>query len=109
MKSMIRLKELRCEHKLSQGSLAKKIGSSQKAIDYWEKGKAQPTLGFLIQIADVLNCSIDFLCGREDEFGVVNIDSNLSGEEQLLFALFRKCSLEDKNEIINFVKFKLNS
>lgn len=106
MKSMIRLKELRCENKLSQTSLANKIGSSQKAVDYWEKGKAQPTLGFLMQMADVLHCSIDYLCGREDDYGVINLDSNLSNEEQILFSLFRRCTKEQRNEIIEFAKFK---
>ena len=36
------IKELRTERGLSQAALAKEIGVSQKAIDYWERGINEP-------------------------------------------------------------------
>ncbi|MDE6618003.1 MAG: helix-turn-helix domain-containing protein, partial [Clostridiales bacterium] len=82
---MLRIKTLRKEQSLSQRALAQKIGSSQKSIDYWEKEKAEPTAKFICALADCFGCSTDFLLGREDDFGNVNVQSDLSaGENKLL-------------------------
>ena len=37
-----RIKELREEHFLSQKALAQRVGVTQKAIDFWEKGQNEP-------------------------------------------------------------------
>lgn len=54
MKIAERLKELRQEHNLSQSALAKEIGVSQKAIDYWERGVNEPKATYIIKMADFL-------------------------------------------------------
>ena len=42
MSISVRIKELRKELNISQQQLAKAIGVSQKAIDFWEKGINEP-------------------------------------------------------------------
>ena len=42
-----KIKELRTENGLSQGALAKQIGVSQKAIDYWERGINEPKASYM--------------------------------------------------------------
>ncbi len=61
-----RLKELRIEHGLSQAALAKIIGVSQKAIDYWEREINEPKATYIILLADYFMVSTDFLLGREN-------------------------------------------
>ena len=61
-----RLKELRQEHNLSQSALAKEIGVSQKAIDYWERGVNEPKATYIIKMADFFDISTDYLLGREN-------------------------------------------
>ena len=60
-----RLKELRTEKNLSQASLAKAIGVSQKAIDYWERGINEPKATYIIGLAKYFGVSCDYILGQE--------------------------------------------
>ncbi|MDE5721972.1 MAG: helix-turn-helix domain-containing protein [Clostridia bacterium] len=102
---MLRLKSMRTEHNLSQKALAQKIGSSQKAVDYWEKGSSEPTARFIIALSDCFGCSADYLLGREDDYGNINIDSDLSEEEKSLLNLYRSFGEGEKKELLRFAKF----
>lgn len=61
-----RIKELRQEKNLSQSVLAQKIGVSQKAIDYWERGINEPKATYIVRLADFFDISTDYLLGREN-------------------------------------------
>ncbi len=61
-----RLKELRAENKLSQMKLAKLIGVTQKAIDFWEKGLNEPKASYIISLAQFFKVSTDYLLGLEN-------------------------------------------
>ncbi len=58
------IKELRKERNISQALLAKNIGVSQKAIDYWERGVNEPKASYIVKLADYFGVSADFLLGR---------------------------------------------
>ena len=58
------IKELRLDKNLSQDGLAKIIGVSQKAIDYWERGVNEPKASYIIKLADFFEVSADYLLGR---------------------------------------------
>ena len=58
------IKELRLERNLSQAALAKAIGVSQKAIDYWERGMNEPKASYILALADFFGVSCDELLGR---------------------------------------------
>lgn len=62
----MRLKTLREERGLSQQSLAKEIGVSQKAIDFWERGINEPKASYLIKLAEYFGVSVDYLLGRTE-------------------------------------------
>lgn len=62
----LRLKELRVERGLSQLNLAKQIGVSQKAIDYWERGINEPKASYIISLCDYFGISADYLLGRSE-------------------------------------------
>ncbi|MBQ3213550.1 MAG: helix-turn-helix transcriptional regulator [Clostridia bacterium] len=61
-----RIYELRKQINLSQSELAKNIGASQKAIDFWEKGINEPKASYIISLAKFFDVSADFLLGLED-------------------------------------------
>ena len=61
-----RIKELRKNLNISQQQLAKEIGVSQKAIDFWEKGINEPKASFIINLAIFFNVSTDYLLGLEE-------------------------------------------
>ena len=58
--------ELRQELGISQQELAKRVGVSQKAVDFWEKGINEPKASYIISLAKVFNVSADFLLGLEN-------------------------------------------
>lgn len=61
-----RIKTLRAEKGLSQAKLAKAIGATQKAIDFWEKGINEPKASYIINLAKYFCVSTDYLLGIED-------------------------------------------
>ncbi len=61
-----RLKTLRTEKGISQAKLAKEIGATQKAVDFWEKGINEPKASYIISLAKFFCVSADFLLGIED-------------------------------------------
>ena len=61
-----RIKELRLERGISQAELAKNIGVSQKAIDYWEREVNEPKASYIIALCDFFLVSADYLLGRSE-------------------------------------------
>ena len=71
MKFEERLLHARKIRGMNQEALAEKIGVSRQAVSKWETGDAQPDYTKLIALADALEVSLDYLCGR-DEVSVNN-------------------------------------
>ena len=59
MKLGERIKELRIEKSLSQMQLAKIVGVSQKAIDYWERSVNEPKASYVIALVKTFDVSFD--------------------------------------------------
>ena len=54
-----KIKELRLEKSISQAELAKQIGVSQKATDYWERSINEPKIGYVILLVKFFDISFD--------------------------------------------------
>lgn len=54
-----KIKELRTEMKLSQEQLGKKVGVSQKAVDYWERNVNYPKVIYIIMLVRVFGVDFD--------------------------------------------------
>ena len=54
-----KIKELRMEKGWSQNCLAKTIGVSQKAIDYWERNVNEPKASYIIALVKAFELSYD--------------------------------------------------
>ena len=61
-----RLKELRTARKISQTTLAKKLGASQSMVTKWDTGKREPTQLSLLKVAEYFGVTVDYLLGRTD-------------------------------------------
>lgn len=92
------LKGLREERGLTQKNIADACKVSPTCICQLETGSRSPTGSTLLSLADFFNCSIDYLLGREDDFGNItihtekpaeNIFDGLSAREQKLIEQFR--------------------
>ncbi len=61
-----RLKELRKQNKLTQKVLGMEANVSEDCISDWERGKSEPSLQDLINLAVTLNTTIDYLVGKDE-------------------------------------------
>lgn len=75
------LKGLREERGLTQKNIADACKVSPTCICQLETGSRSPTGSTLLSLADFFNCSIDYLLGREDDFGNITrqTDAPFSG------------------------------
>ena len=74
------LKKYRKENKLTQDDLAKRLNVSRSAISYYEKGTVEPSIYFLINLANEMNCSIDNLFGFNRDVSI-GLPPNLTKED----------------------------
>jgi len=61
-----RIYELRIEKALSQQALAKEIGVTQKAINFWEQEINEPKASYIIKLSLFFGVSTDYILGLED-------------------------------------------
>ena len=61
-----RIYQLRRERKMSQAELAKRIGVTQKAIDFWEKSINEPKATYIVKLAEFFNVTCGYILGAED-------------------------------------------
>ena len=61
-----RLKELRKQNELTQKALSLIAEVSEDSISDWERGKSEPCIQDLINLAVALNTTIDFLVGKDN-------------------------------------------
>ena len=102
---MLRIKQLRNEFDMSQRALAAKLNCSQKAVDLWEKGITEPKADIVIALANIFECTSDYLLGREDDVGSVNVMRELSENEKEILAVYSKLSKQAQAELINFGRY----
>ena len=103
---MHRIKELRIAAGLSQKEIAEKIGVTRSTISDWETKRSEPNVLQLTKVADLFNCSIDYLVGRENDFGVVEVvveNQSLTTLEGELLSLFRKLDVHAQNKAIGYL------
>lgn len=97
------LKELRKEHELTQKQLATKINLIEQTYQGYEQGRTEPSIATLIRLADIFECSIDYLVGRATVLDVVNITSDLSAQQKELLQNFDKLNTEGKARLLGYL------
>lgn len=105
-----KLKELRGEKGLTQDQLAAKSNLSHGCIAMLELGKRAPTGVTLLALSDALECSVDYLLGREDDFGNVTVQTagtQLTTDEEKLLATYRKLTEKNKMHVSAYAQVRL--
>lgn len=67
MKVNERIKEQRKKMRYTQKELADKVCVSSQVISNWERGYTEPSADDVNKLAEILNCSTDYLLGRTTE------------------------------------------
>lgn len=63
---MKRLKSLRQKHGLTQAELGEKLGVNQNTVSNWESGKRNADFPNLSKLAEIFNCTTDYLLEVSD-------------------------------------------
>lgn len=79
-----RLRQERQKRGLKQTDMAEVLHIPKSSLCYYESGKAVPSLDKTYQLADILNLSLDFLCGR-DNYRIQAIETKKDLAEVLLY------------------------
>ncbi len=104
---MLKIKELRENLKLTQEDLAKKLGYVRTCVSSWESNRTQPNIDDLKKLSAIFGCTVDYLIGNENEYGIVTAQSSaltLTKEESEMLATFKLLTLEEQYQAIGFVK-----
>lgn len=72
-----KIRDLRKQKRLSQTELGKYIGVSQTTVTAWEKGRAEPSSGYLSKLADYFNVTTDYLLGRPEKQNEAQTEQDL--------------------------------
>lgn len=100
----IRLRELRLAKGLTQKEVATAINVSPQSYGYYENWVNKPDPETLIKLADLFECSIDYLLGRENDFGVSIKNYNLTSSQSELLSTFNLLSSDDQNKVLGYIK-----
>lgn len=102
---MKRIRELRKEKNITMKQLGEVIGVAESTISLYENGKRQPDNDTLQKLADYFCTTTDYLLGRTDEPTANSLDKQLEGVDFALWGEVHDLTDEEKQDIINFVKF----
>ena len=103
-----RLKQLRLSKKMTQGTLAKKLGVSVSTVGMYERGQRNPDNEMLIKISKVFSVSVDVLLGvRELSCEANDIitemkEKIMSSDELSLYGV--PLNLEDRERLLNAIE-----
>lgn len=80
------LKKLRTERAFTQETVAAKLGIKRETYSHYENNKREPSVRLLLQLADLFQVSIDYLCGRTTDR---NLHTEIDSDERLLIVHYR--------------------
>lgn len=92
----LQLRRLRRSKRLTQEDLASKIGQTARVLGAWEREETALPLDEAARIADVLECTLDELAGRDFQPN----DNSLTSDESNLVGIFRESNAQGKASIM---------
>ncbi|MBQ9713705.1 MAG: helix-turn-helix domain-containing protein [Clostridia bacterium] len=108
------LKNLRLDKNLTQYELAKHLNIGQATIAGYESGAREPRIGILVEYANFFECSVDYLIGREDDFGNILIPpikekavQSISSDENRLLKIYRDLNAKNRIHVISYAEIRL--
>lgn len=106
----MRIKELRKNYNLTQLELARKIGVNQTNIYDWEKGRTEPSICYLDKLATAFDVSVDYLIGREDDFGnIKKSDVEIDKTTKELLKILSTFNERQKERVLAYAEGVLES
>lgn len=100
MSDLSNMFRLIAERGLTAKKVADETGISTGNISDWKSGRSSPSVLKLAQIADFLDCSMDFLVGRTNRPVVI---SEMREEDQELLSAFHKLDEKDRYKALGYI------
>lgn len=88
----------------NQSLLAEYTKIPKTTINGWLTTEREPNSRQLINLANYFQCSIDYLIGRENDIGLIEIKNDLTPDETELITIYKKLNYQNKNQLIGFAK-----
>lgn len=101
-----RIKERRKELNLTQLDIKSKVGISSGNISDIERGNRLPAASTLVQLAEVLECSVDYILTGISPSSEISFLSVQGESAKKLVNLFLTLSPEDQDELIMIAQIK---
>lgn len=93
-----RIKALREVKGITQAELAKKLGVTRSSVNAWELGISVPSTQYIVELAELLGVSTDFLLSVNDS-ATVKIEGLTDEDVKLVYMLIEH--LREKNQLQN--------
>lgn len=91
------LKEAREYFGYTQKQLAEAIGVPQRTYGSWERGEREYNAGDAIKIADLYNCSLEYLLGRRS----LEVELEAKREARLI-SMLRTLSTDGQEKLLSY-------
>lgn len=101
-----RIKERRKELNLTQLDIKSRVGISSGNISDIERGNRLPAASTLVQLAEVLECSVDYILTGVSPLSEIPLLSVQGESAKKLVNLFLTLSPEDQDELIMIAQMK---
>ena len=106
---MNKIKELRVEKGFTQSELAALLGVNQTAVGKYERGELEPNNHILIKLSQIFECTVDYIIGNADDFGVISIKGaptlGYSQKAQELLSIFNALPDEYQTQILEYARY----
>ena len=96
--------ELLAEAKLNRKQFAEQSEIPYTTVIGWTNLNRLPDYTALIKIADFFHCSIDYLTGRQENYGNTYSSVEVSKPEQILLKNFRNLDTDDRELLLTLSK-----
>ena len=97
----LKIKEQRQERGVTQEYIANLLDVNPSHISNIECGRAHPSLTALVQIANILQCSIDCFIGGEYNF---TVDEDATTLDEKIMEKIKYCEPEKKQKILKMIE-----
>jgi len=94
------LKQLRLSMGKTQTEIANLGGFTQGLYAKWENNLALPGAENLIKLAECLECSVDYLLGRESEDSIIIVNDKQKSEIE---ELYEKLDRQNKIMVLGYI------
>lgn len=98
---MKNLKNLRKSMNLTQDDFAEMLGIPKPTYSHYETGRNEPSLLILKKMADVLNCSIDYLVGHQTK-NILYLDSYTLTQRRIVEAV-KDLSEDESYQLLGYI------